>query len=203
MKPTPYFNNLEFWKSVELINIFGNDAFENGPCRPTSWVACCGYWSEFMGPACGYPIIFPTVSDCLLWFRRVLLGFTDDNGDCQLAGEVELTGIYKEVTDYIDQNLLEDVLTSEEILNAAVQKLGWEPEEAPFFISKIESIHAYMANIGSVSQWRHCLEDETITFSEDVFILSIETWDKARECIMVTLIECGRNLPDIDDNFDD
>lgn len=198
MEPKPYFD-IDFWKSVELINLLGAGSFEEGPVQNISWVACCGYWSEPYSPYIGYPVIFSTVSDCLLWLRWVVLGYACSDGDNPPAETVKLTGIYLEIANEIDQALIESVKTSEEILSLAAEKLGREPEGCSFWIGCITTIHDFMDERGTLEQWRCCLEDEGILYKDGEFIMSPEQWNSVKDYLMSELIDCDTHLPELGD----
>ncbi len=193
-----YFDD-EFWKTRPLINILGDGySFGVGPILPTSWVVCAGYYSEPYAPVGGYPTIFPTIMDCLLWFRWVVLGYSVDSGGDAPADSVELDGVYQEIANFIDQSILAKHASPLDILDTAINRLEKTPEDLPFWIGSVSSIHDYMAKRGNVKQWREALGDERPELVGDEFVMPAELWDDVIQ-VIDELIDCDGSLREPED----
>ncbi len=171
--PSPKFS-LEWWQETELQASLDGLWSEDFPIGPDSWIVWCHPSSEFMAPMWGYPILFPTVTDALYWFRYQIFPselYIDDG----IGKDAVLSGTFK------DMAVLIDAAPVGTYAEHIVHKI-WD--ECPFFrvfVLSVQSIHQYLAEISTEKEWRLIFDDPTIRLFDGKLNFEQTRWNELRD----------------------
>ena len=178
--------NQEYWASTTLYNVIGFDIpgigdNQNLSLNKNSWVVYAFYTSEPFPAPMGYPVHFPTSTDCLLWIRWLVLPSFALTEEEVTGDRIVLKGDLKEFADEIDQ--APENSMSEEILTKLTHKLKNLCESHGLYICFIGTVHDFLSTTGNVKGWRKALESDDIAWSNGIWEMPEVIWDSLREYI--------------------
>ncbi len=143
---------------------------------PDTWLAWVVYWSESDPPPWGYPVVFPTATDCLMWLRWCVIP-----GECwaddEVASEVEigdpaLQELVDRIGGYPDGTRSERVL-AEVLGGVRLQRLD---------ICKVESIHSFFSSTVTLEEARFVFDDPGVNLLRGRWLLAGEHWEELAWC---------------------
>lgn len=174
----PSFHSEDWWKSQEILNSLAME--DNADCvkrfGPDTWIAWAVYWSEAYPPLWGYPTIFPTATDCLMWLRWYVIP-DESGGQGEVASEVEIAAPeLRYLADLIDG--YPDGTRSDWVLAEVLGGLRLENLN----ICKMESIHGYLSSSLTPEEMRFVFADPGINRVRGRWLLADEQWEELGWC---------------------
>ncbi len=139
-------HDVEWWGNIQLSNPLGMPnkfgTFEIEDITQDNWLAFGNFISEWYPPVEGYPIVFPTATDCLMWVRWYLLPYECDNEEYKTGKEVILIGKPKEIAERIDA--VPSGTNSDELLKAIREDVIHSLENGDFELYNLRSSQEYL-----------------------------------------------------------
>lgn len=144
------------------------------PFTELTWIAWGNYYDEWAAPIGGYLFPFATSTDCLLWMRWAVLGVAIDYIENCIDIDEAANDIARLAICQIDTAAPG---TGSELLLEALE-YTLDRLYCGFEVYRFESIHEYLAEHGSVEEWRAYLNADDIHCIDGFWQMSPESWQK-------------------------
>ena len=174
-----------WWAQLDLTdsNPIGAAQLLEVDSSPSTWIAWSVMEESLYESPTGYATFLPTSTDCLWWFRWVLLPWTDPNSYIwdypQPTGEtVSLTGAASELAEQIDGARGGD--KAEDLLRAlSLEQLEGARADGGWGVRRFCSIHEFVsdgaATLG-LDGIRHFLSDDEMVIDNGQWGASEKAW---------------------------
>ena len=142
-----------------------------------SWIAWSSYSQPHYESITGEAVWFPTPTDCLLWFRWIVLPQSQEvfeRSSPILGLNVSLSGVSKRLAEMIDS--APDGTSSGRILKKLEPFLESLVEEMKFQVRGFDSIHECLSCGGAVNQWRLALKSPGIRRDGKMWSMPRSAW---------------------------